>query len=428
MSKSCTTSPLSGGITFSTQGFTVIEIIAVIAIIGLLGATITPLVFQHFTSRRGEVTVDKLEEFKKAIIGNPFVVGDDVRSSFGYLGDMGNLPTSLQDLYIQGAQPAYTYNTTLKVGAGWRGPYVDPSILEDLATLGLDAYKQQLVYSTTAVSDPPGQIDAPIVGSLTSTGPNRTQGGAVADDRNIYIFRSESFATVSGFVRDTLGNRLGGATVTINYPSNGSITTSLPYVTKDDGYFTFSNIPYGNRSITVAPKLVYTVGSARAGDFTSGDTDGIPDDIILYVTNLSDQPITVKAVKVYFDMGVSPPANYGDLLLPGFDENDISETAGGTSGEAAKINGASVLTIGGSGNPSGQNYVIRVESAHTHIPDLNIRNFPAGETVRIEIQNFRRGSSPLNVSGIPFMAEFYSTWVGNSGTLNSTIYFTPNVY
>ena len=417
-----------------TKAFTLLEIVAVIAIIGILGGTIAPLAFQLFTSKRGEVTVDRLEEFKKAIIGNPFVIGDDVRSSFGYIGDMGNLPTSLQDLYIRGAQPTYSYNSTLKTGAGWRGPYINPDIIENLATLGLDAYMQQLVYSTTAFTDTPN-TGASAVGTLTSTGPNRIQGGMVADDRNVYIFQSEAFSTVSGFVKDTQGNRLGGTSVTINYPSNGTLTSSLAYVTGGDGYFTFPNIPYGNRSLTLAPKLVYTVGSARAGDFgkvqgpniiPENPPDGIPDDIILYVTNLSDQNITVRAVKVYFDMGVSPPANYNDLYLAGIDGQPL---AGGTDGSPTRFNPDTPI-VGGSGVPSGQNYVIRVESPQTHIPALSIRNFPAGETVKMEIIDFKRGSTPLNVSGIPFKAEFFSTWTGGaagSGTLISTIYFTPNV-
>ncbi|HHT9154901.1 MAG TPA: carboxypeptidase regulatory-like domain-containing protein, partial [Candidatus Tripitaka sp. YC43] len=410
----------------STKAFTLLEIVSVIAIIGILGGTIAPLAFQLFTSKRGEVTVDRLEEFKKAIIGNPFVIGDDVRSSFGNIGDKGNQPTSVQDLYIPGEQPTYSYNSTLKTGAGWRGPYINPDVIEDLSTLRLDAYKQQLVYSTTAFTDT--QTNASVVGALTSTGPNRTQGGGVADDRNVYIFQSEALATVSGFVKDTQGNRLGGVSVTINYPSNGTLTSSLAYVTGADGYFTFANIPYGNRSITVEPKLVYAPWSARTLDDTGDCKDGIDDDIELYVTNLSNAPISVERVKVFFDISTNPSANYRKLWL-----GSSSSTGCGNkqSGDPVSFDTTPVISGIPGAPPPGQSYIVRVQSPYTHIPDLRLQNYPSGTTVRMRIQDFQRtGSDSLNVSGIPFKAEFYSTWTGGpggSGTLISTIYFTPNV-
>ncbi|MDI6761090.1 MAG: hypothetical protein QMD05_09710, partial [Candidatus Brocadiaceae bacterium] len=395
----------------STKAFSLLEIVSVIAIIGILGGTIAPLAFQLFTSKRGEVTVDRLEEFKKAIIGNPFVIGDDVRTSFGYVGDMGNLPASLQDLYIRGVQPTYSYNSTLKTGAGWRGPYINPDVIEDLATLRLDAYMQQFVYSTTAFTDT--QTNASAIGSLTSTGPNRTQGGAVADDRKVYIFQSEARATVSGFVKDTQGNRLGGVSVTINYPSNGTLTTCT-WPTQSDGYFVFPNalcpntyIPYGNRSITIEPKLVYAPGSYQVGDFYGKKTgppsnpvppedppDGIPDDVIIYVTNRSPNDITIRGIRVYFDVNArGGQPNYDELFVAGpIDVYAAKETGGGQSGSAAKFTGGSPpLILGNIGGASAQNHVVRVQSPQTHLPDLRIVDFAAGETARIALTDFKSG-------------------------------------
>lgn len=437
--------PCGVGRVAPTKAFTLLEIVSVIAIIGILGGTIVPLAVQQLTSKRGEVTVDRLEEFKKAIIGNPFVIGDDVRSSFGYVGDMGNLPATLQDLYILGDQqpwlPIYDpdigagYDPDRKTGAGWRGPYINPDVIEDLSTLRLDAYKQQLVYSTTAFTDT--QTNASAVGSLTSTGPNRTQGGAVADDRNVYIFQSEARATVSGFVKDTQGNRLGGVSVTINYPSNGTLTSSLAYVTAADGYFTFSNIPYGNRSITIEPKLVPAPGSYQVGDFymksggsvvAESPADGIPDDVILYVTNRSASDIKIQAIKVYFDVNAkNGNPFYDQMLFPDdnstnyYKANNITET-GGKNGDVAKNFTA---TIPGSGNPSAQNYVVRVQSPQTHLPDLRIGDYPVGDTARLVLVDFTTAGNnkPINMSGIQLKVEFYYPWSGNSGTLFSTIYF-----
>ncbi|MFQ5957309.1 MAG: type II secretion system protein, partial [Candidatus Brocadiales bacterium] len=243
------------GIT-SKSGFALIEIIAVLAIIGALGATITPLVFMVLHNTRERDTTAELKELKDGILGNPEIVTKEVRTDFGYIGDMGSIPTKIEDLYQKGTQPTFAYDTTKKTGAGWKGPYIDPSLVENLASLKLDAYGNEYAYDTTEFTD--STVGVTVSAKITSKGADGATGGG--DDLNAHIYKAEVFSEVVGFVKDGQGNRVSGVDTKINYPSAGALTEAATQ-TSVDGLYQFTNIPYGNRSVSVTPKLLYAADS-----------------------------------------------------------------------------------------------------------------------------------------------------------------------
>ncbi|MBM3819148.1 MAG: hypothetical protein FJW14_09070 [Acidimicrobiia bacterium] len=54
------------------------------------------------------------------------VYGDVVKGTFGYVGDVGDVPEALTDLVRQPPSvPVYTNDHTANVGMGWWGPYVN---------------------------------------------------------------------------------------------------------------------------------------------------------------------------------------------------------------------------------------------------------------------------------------------------------------
>jgi hypothetical protein len=54
------------------------------------------------------------------------VSGDVVKGTFGYVGDIGDVPESLTDLVTKPRSiPVYTNDHTANVGMGWWGPYVN---------------------------------------------------------------------------------------------------------------------------------------------------------------------------------------------------------------------------------------------------------------------------------------------------------------
>lgn len=382
------------------QAFTLIEIVTVIAIIALLAGTITPLALQNLTRKRGKAAENKLLEFKRAIIGNPFVVSNEVRTSFGYVGDMGNLPTRLEDLYIKGTQPGYTYNPSLKTGAGWRGPYLDPAILEDLTTIKQNGYGQALVYGTTEFTD--AQTGALALGKIISLGPDRIEGGG--DDLSVEVFRSDVFSTISGFVKDAEDHRVPGIMVKMNYPISGALIQAIS-TTDSTGFFSFDNVPYGNRSITLEPRLVYSPSSAK----TSGDTK---QNLEFKITNLSPQDITINNITLNFN--VYPVAYFSELWIAG---QQVLNTSSQRVQSGQPIN-FSPITIRGSG--LNQSHVINVQSPQTQLGDLSLESTSAGDTVKIEIRNFvdslTDSARPVNTSGITFEVSFSD---------GSRVFFTP---
>lgn len=235
----------------SNRGFTLIEIVVVVAILAVMAGAITPMVVRVIDNKREKETIEALKAFKRAIIGDPKIVNKEVRTYFGYIGDMGSLPTEIEDLFQKGgeSQPPFTYDTAKKTGAGWNGPYIDPSLVENLASLKLDAYGHEFTYDTT--EDVDATVGVTISAKIISNGPDGTAGGG--DDFTIHIFKPKSFSTVTGFINDDDGARKSGVTVTVNYPSAGTLTTSTD-ITDSSGRYTFTNIPYGDRSLMVSGK------------------------------------------------------------------------------------------------------------------------------------------------------------------------------
>src|SRR3989304_5343343 len=163
------------------KGRRLIEVIIILAVMVVLIAMLVPSTVQILTAARRDVTLDEMENLKKAMIGDPNLKTSGVRSNFAYLGDMGNLPATLDDLMTQGAQPAYAFNSSKGVGAGWRGPYATLGPGSDAASHRVDAFGNDYAYSITNFTNAQGQtVDAKVV----SLGADGVAGGAGASPSN----------------------------------------------------------------------------------------------------------------------------------------------------------------------------------------------------------------------------------------------------
>ncbi len=101
------------------KGFALIEVIIIVAVIGILAGILSPLLYKSSEANKTKIVKRELEKIYRACIG-------DMQNNFGYLGDMGKLPDSLTDLYIQGSQPSPTEHPAGSgIFAGWKGPYTD---------------------------------------------------------------------------------------------------------------------------------------------------------------------------------------------------------------------------------------------------------------------------------------------------------------
>lgn len=100
------------------RGFSLIEVAIVLVIIAIIAGLLTPLVSSLIYVQRSTSAYDELGRVYTAIVGNPS------QGFYGYLGDVGDYPTSLMDL-VQ--TPGFT---------GWAGPYltdarVDSGVMYD---------------------------------------------------------------------------------------------------------------------------------------------------------------------------------------------------------------------------------------------------------------------------------------------------------
>ena len=78
-----------------------IELVIVIAVIAILAGLITPLAVNQIEQARYDAAKEELKIIKTAIVGDPSLIEGGTRSSFGFVGDLGNLPATLDFLTAQ---------------------------------------------------------------------------------------------------------------------------------------------------------------------------------------------------------------------------------------------------------------------------------------------------------------------------------------
>lgn len=227
----------------SRRGFTLLELVVVIAVIGILVAAVTPSVVQRIMDGRIEETRVEAQSLYEGMVGKPS------DSRYGFVGDLGRLPSSYAELAQQGGLPAYTTNTTRGVGMGWRGPYVN------IGTSANDYLTDAFGRAYTGASS----------GQVRSAGPDGIAGNA--DD----IVYPPAAPAIGGTVTATVKTISGGKTlvdpagyrVDLFY-ANGGVETSLADAAAP---FSFSNVPMGVHAI----RVVKTV-NPQAGTIVAQDT------------------------------------------------------------------------------------------------------------------------------------------------------------
>lgn len=227
----------------SKHGYTLIEILLTIALLALLSGITIPLVRDSTNAGRYEATREKMTALRDALIGTSAVDSSGTRTNFGYVGDWGALPAALGDL-TSAKSPAWAMSTALGIGAGWRGPYISERAAGPEG-VNKDKWGFTFVYNTAA--NPP---------TLTSLGADNKAGGAIYDADLVMLLNTAGWkSTVQGFVMRQ-NTPQSSKTVQLAYPSSGAFVTQNS-ITDANGAFSFTNIPYGLRAVTVtgSPQL-----------------------------------------------------------------------------------------------------------------------------------------------------------------------------
>jgi general secretion pathway protein G len=145
------------------RGFTLIEIIVAMAILSIMAGTLVPMMYQVWENNAVSLTQERMLELKKAMVGDRALVQQGIRSHYGFVGDNGQLPSSLDDLV-----------TNSGAWANWNGPYLGGN--------NLDAWKNAVIYTPVNVSG------INISATLLSYGPDGKEGG---DDVSLHILEGD---------------------------------------------------------------------------------------------------------------------------------------------------------------------------------------------------------------------------------------------
>lgn len=220
-----------------SKGFTLIGVVLVLSAVSLPALILGPLLFRDITVSQEEQTRRKLARLVAVIAGIP------EEGTFGFIGDVGRLPKSLEELnslsdphtlcdsaFNPAAPPTFHSADGItphmgQVGMGWRGPYFREMYFSDEHLK--DAWGQKLRYTCPETTRPATDPTTAGVALTLRTG-QITSAGAdgifdTADDLESEPFhdRGHLFLTVTMGATDIMARSI---TIQLFVPLNGEQT------------------------------------------------------------------------------------------------------------------------------------------------------------------------------------------------------------
>lgn len=373
------------------KGFTLIEVIVILAVIAILAGMAIPTALRIFQTTAENTTRDELDNLKKAMLGDPQKLQSSFRSDFGFLGDIGCLPDDLRRIFrndsppLAASLPLWMFDSTTKqAGAGWKGPYITGPAGEEFTK---DQWGNDYVYTATG---------CPLTATLKSNGPDGLP--STADDLIQDIVPNETTATIRGTVKNVSGVPLSSVPVELYYPSNGTLTTSLPATTDANGNYSIPGVPFGHRAVKPNPAstLTFIPSSVTV-------TGGSNNDVNFQVANYSANPITVTHITV--NCTGTGAVRYDDIRINGgADLTSSNNIACSPTPTQANTTDQTILQ---NPTPPGPLRVF-VDSPDTQLPDLVLRD---GSIVTFTIETFETsGGAAVDMRGGKTIAvTFYSS-------------------
>ena len=207
-------------------GFTLIEVLIVVILISIFAGTAVQTFQPTLDRQRTDTTITEMEEIGHAVAGDPQLSSGRSRVDFGYVGDVGSVPTDLEDLVDN---PGY---------ATWNGPYLT-RFEEDNDSFRLDAWGDEYKFDGTVIESNGGPNEDPLTLVISPT-------------ENVLLSN-----TITGNVRDPAGAPPGLSYLNLStwmeYPDGaGSMFLSTAEVDPDGRYSFDSEVPIGPHTLYCA--------------------------------------------------------------------------------------------------------------------------------------------------------------------------------
>ena len=121
------------------RGFSAIEALMVIGLLSIFAVAAIGVSFDVSDETAFEITINRMIAVRNAMIGDPDQREGGTRTNFGFLGDMGAIPTNavgLSGLTSSTGYTIYAPDATSRFGHGWKGPYLSAGLGQSITTDG----------------------------------------------------------------------------------------------------------------------------------------------------------------------------------------------------------------------------------------------------------------------------------------------------
>lgn len=213
------------------NGFSLIELVIIIVVVSIMFSLALQSMTALMTNAKEVKTEKELEALLTALVGTTVNGKNAGGDDFGYVGDVGAFPASLNNL---NSNPG-SYTT-------WNGPYIE-KFTEDNTGYKTDEWGQAYSYNGST--------------TVSSTGSGNTISKALPGSAEDYLLNS-----FDGAIHDINDSTPGiiyndSIDIEVVYPNGTGSTTLKTYQPDADGDFTLDSLPIGQHLLRIIYQPAY---------------------------------------------------------------------------------------------------------------------------------------------------------------------------
>jgi prepilin-type N-terminal cleavage/methylation domain-containing protein len=103
------------------RGFTLIELLVTMTIVSVLAGIMVPMAWKWWESQDLQTTKERMDILKRAMVGDKSLIQNGIRTSYGFVGDNGELPFANSS---SSASLSFLINRPPSGYLHWNGPYL----------------------------------------------------------------------------------------------------------------------------------------------------------------------------------------------------------------------------------------------------------------------------------------------------------------